>query len=279
MRRTVLGVLLFFTCPMMGVAAEQTNGPVYLNWEFWSAICAGIALALSQFPPVVTWFKPRRLLEVETLTRIVLTHRVGNPNLGLYVSIRNAGKAEVRIRRISLALKRDDVDLGVFPGQNYYETMTSKETTLLVAFTLKSGDIWAHTLNFLNVFDRATDKWYRQSESKLRDNIQMKLAARNEVDPKAQAWIEGDPELVQPFLTFLDKTFAWLPGEYLVNLTIATEHSPTAVVKKFRFTLYESDSNDLRSAVDDYKYGAGITWDRVDKQSSFMIPIVPVDQN
>jgi hypothetical protein len=278
MPKFALGTILFLLCTV-AIAAEdvQHRTPVYFNWEFWSAICAGFALVLSQFPPVVTWFKPRRLLEVETLSRIVLTHKIGNPNLGLYVSVRNGGKSDVRVRSMTLAVKRDDVDLGVFPAQNYYETMTSKETTLFVAFTIKPGDIWAHTINFLRIFDRTTEKWYRQSESRVRENIQKKIAARIEGEPKTL--VEVDPELLQPFQTYFDKNFAWFPGEYLVNLTIATEHSPTAVTKKFRFTLYESDSNDLRSVIDDYKYGAGITWDRKDKTTAFLVPLVPVDQD
>jgi hypothetical protein len=280
MRRVALGILAFFVCSVAVAAEEAHRSPVYLNWEFWSAICAGLALVLSQFPPVATWLKPRRLLEVETLSRIVITHKIGNPNLGLYVSVRNGGKSDVRVRSMNLAVKRDEVDLGTFPAQNYYETMTSKETTLFVAFSIKPGETWAHTVNFLRIFDRGTEKWYRQSESKLRENIQTKIAARDASIPeKPKTLIEAEPELVQPFLTFFDKNFAWFPGEYFVNLTISTDYSPTAVVKKFRFTLYESDSNDLRSLADDYKYAAGINWDRKDRSTAFFIPIVPVDQD
>jgi hypothetical protein len=176
-------------------------------------------------------------------------------------------------------VKRDDIDLGAFPGHSYYETMASKETTLFVAFTLKPGETWGHTINFLRIFDRTTEKWYRQSESKLRENIQKKIELRDALLEKNERknLIEADPEFMQPFLTFFDKNFAWLPGEYLVNLAIGTEDS-TVVKKTFRFTLFESDSNDQRAAADDFKYGAGINWLRDDRTTLFFIPIVPVDQ-
>jgi hypothetical protein len=275
MQKIALGCLLFLVCSV-GLAAGEAQ-PSPLNWQFLSAICAVLALVLSQFPPVMTWFKPSRLLDVETLSRVAITHKIGNPNLGLYLSVRNAGKSEVRIRSITLALRRDDVDVGGFPAHSYYETMTSKENTLFVAFTVKPGDTWAHTINFLRIFDRTTEKWYRQSESKLRADIQEKIAARDESQPKID--IEAEPELVRPFLTYFDKNFAWLPGEYFVNLTIATDYSSTAVTKKFRFTLYESDSDDLRGLAEDYKYGAGINWERKGKATVSFIPIALVDQD
>ncbi len=179
---------------------------------------------LSQFPPVLTWFKPRRLLEVETLSRIVITHKIGNPNLGLYVSIRNGGKSDVRIRSVSLAVKRDDVDLGIFPAQSYFETMTTKESTLFVAFTLKPGETWGHTINFLRIFDRTTEKWYRQCESTLKENLRKKIELRDALheEGETKTMVEVDPEFVQPFQSYFEKNFAWLPGEYLVNLTIAS---------------------------------------------------------
>ncbi len=40
MHKVVLSILLFFVFTV-GVAAEELHrSPVYLNWEFWSAICA-----------------------------------------------------------------------------------------------------------------------------------------------------------------------------------------------------------------------------------------------
>jgi len=35
--------------------------PAYLDWKFWSAIVALLALVLSQLPPLHLWFRPRRL--------------------------------------------------------------------------------------------------------------------------------------------------------------------------------------------------------------------------
>lgn len=275
MKRVMLISLLCPLCAIASASEGTHQSPVYLNWEFWSAIFAGIAIALSQFPPVVSWFKPARRLDVETLSRIVVTHKIGNPNLGLYISIRNSGRSDTRIRAMNLRVERDHVALGDYPSQNYFESMTSKESTLLVAFTVKPGEIWAHTVNFLKEFDRTTEKWYRQSESALREDIRVKVAARATDAPKVM--VEADPELIQPFIRFFEQHFVWLPGEYLVQLTIATDHATSAVTKNFRFTLFESDSGDLRAAVDDYKYGAGISWDRSDKKNAFLIPIVPVD--
>lgn len=143
-----------------------TPSPIYLDWQFWSALAALLALALSQLPPVHLWFRPRRL-DVEVHSRIQVTHKVGNPNVGMYVSVRNTGGRELRIRAMRLYVSRDDKPLGMLPAQNYFETPSSQSSVLFLPFSVKPGETWAHGTNFLQLFDRATEKLYRESESAL----------------------------------------------------------------------------------------------------------------
>ena len=258
MRRIVAGCSLLLIAAVAVAADNASQKPFYEDWEFWSAVWAGIAIFLSQLPPVIKWFRPRRRLDVEMHSRITVTDKIGNPNIGIYVSVSNAGQVDARIRSMQVAIQRDGTELGTFPAQNYYETLTSKNTVLLTTFTLKASETWAHTINFLRYFDRATEKWYRQCESALREDIQGKIAQR---DPNAaKTLVEARPELVKPFVDFFEKTFVWTPGEYTVEFTLMTDYSPSNVRKRFRFTLFESDTAQLRSYVDSYKYAAGITW-------------------
>ncbi len=163
--------------------------PFYADWQFWSAIAAVIAIVLSQLPPVRLWFRPRRL-EVEVHSRVQITHKVGNPNLGMYVSVRNTGGRELRVRSLQISLSRDGTSLGSLPAQNYFETASSQSTVLFVPFSLKPGETWAHGTNFLHLFDRATEKLYRASESFLGAEIRRKLDARPENDKRA---VVADP--------------------------------------------------------------------------------------
>jgi len=260
---------LFQNLAAKGECVPTTPAPVYFDWQFWSAVLALLALALSQLPPVHLWFRPRRL-DVEVHSRLQVTHKVGNPNVGMYVGIRNTGGRELRIRATSLVVSREGTSLGTLPAQNYFETPSSQSSVLFVPFSLKPGETWAHGANFLQLFDRATEKQYRESESALGSDIRRKLAARAEGDKQA---VEAEPHLVKPFLDLFERLFVWLPGEYVVELKVDAEPGATSFSKKYRFTLYESDSQELKSQIEDYPYGGGLSYN-VDRHAGAFVPLV-----
>lgn len=245
-----------------------TPTSLYLDWQFWAAVVAWLALALSQLPPVVLWFRPRRL-EVEVHSRIQVTHKVGNPNVSMFVSIRNTGGRELRIRSLRIVLTRDNNPLIAFPAQHYFESPSSQSSVLFVPFTLKPGDTWAHGTNFLNFFDRATEKLYRESESKLGADIRKKLDARAEGDHNL---VIDEPELVAPFMGLFHQLFIWQPGEYVAKLIVDAEPGSASFSRKYRFTLYESDSAELRTHTDDYKFGGGVSYN-IDKHAGVFVPL------
>jgi hypothetical protein len=151
-----------------------SSTPIYYDWQFWSAVVAVLAVILSQVPPIRLWFRPRRL-EVEVHSRLQITHKVGNPNVGMFVSVRNTGGRELRIKSLKLALIRDGLHLSPLPAQNYFENPSSTSSVLFVPFSLKPSETWAHGVNFLNFFDRAAEKLYRERESALAMDIRKKF--------------------------------------------------------------------------------------------------------
>ncbi|MDP2024708.1 hypothetical protein [Sulfuriferula sp.] len=242
--------------------------PPYLDWTFWAVVVSFVAIVLSQLPPVLLWFRPRRL-DVEVHSRIQITHKVGNPNVGMYVSIRNTGGRELRIRSLRLELTRDSKPLLTLAAQNYFETPSSQSSVLFVPFSLKPSESWGHGVNFLNLFDRATEKLYRESESALGTDIRAKLQARPEDDKRA---VIAAPELVEPFLELFEKLFSWQPGEYVVELIVEAEAVSASYSKKYRFTLYESDAAELKSHTEDYRFGGGLSYS-IDKHVGVFVPL------
>jgi hypothetical protein len=242
--------------------------PFYLDWTFWAVIVSFVAIILSQLPPVLLWFRPRHL-DVEVHSSIQVTHKVGNPNVGMYVSVRNTGGRELRIRSLKLGLTRDNNPLLTLVGQNYFETPSSLSAVLLVPFTLKPNECWGHRVNFWNQFDRATERLYRESESALIADIRAKLQSKPENDKDI---VIAEPELVVSFLNLFEKMFLWLPGEYVVELIVDAQVASASCSKKFRFTLYESDTAELKSHTADYKAGGGISYN-VDKHAGLSVPL------
>lgn len=242
--------------------------PFYFDWTFWAVVVALAALVLSQLPPVHLLLQPRRL-EVEVHSRIQVTHHVGNPNIGLVVSISNTGGRELRVRRILMRLQRDGTELGAFGAQNYFESPSSQSSVLFVPFSLKPGQHWSHAVNFLNFFDRQTEKAYRASQQALNSDISQKLAARDKDQERA---VVAEPVFVAPFLALFQKLFVWQPGEYVFTLTVEAEPGSATYSKRYRFTLYESDTAELVKHTEDYKFGGGISYN-VPRHAGVFVPI------
>jgi hypothetical protein len=242
--------------------------PLYLDWTFWAAVWALVAVVLSQLPPIHLLLRPKRL-DVEVHSRIGVTHKVGNPNASVVVSIRNTGGRELRIRGLSLDVARDGNALMTLPAQNYYETPSSQSSVLFVPFSLKPGETWAHSVAFLNLFDRLTEKQFREDQSALDSDIRRKIRARTEDDKNA---VVAEQSLVQPFLKLFERLFVWLPGEYVVELRVNAEPGSASYSKKYRFTLYESDTAELRSHLEDFPYGGGLTYN-VERHVGVNIPL------
>lgn len=242
--------------------------PFYFDWQFWGAVVAMLALVLSQLPPVLLWFRPRKL-DVEVHSRIQVTHKVGNPNIGMYVSLSNTGGRVLRIRSFRVQISRDGNSLCSLPAQNYFETPSATASVLFVPFTLRPGEIWGHGTNFLNFFDRATEKLYRESEASLLSDIRNKIKAKPKDD---EALVIAEPNLVVPFQRLFDELFIWIPGEYTIELVVEADPGSASFRSKYRFTLFESDSEELRSHTEDYKNGGGISYS-VNKHAGVFVPL------
>jgi hypothetical protein len=242
--------------------------PFYLDWTFWAAIWALVAIVLSQLPPIHLLLRPKRL-EVEVHSRIGVMHKVGNPNASIVVSLRNTGGRELRIRGLTLDVVRDGKPLLTLPAQNYFELPSSQSSVLFVPFTLKPGETWAHSVVFLNFFDRLTEKQFREDLSALDSDIRRKLAVRPAEDKRA---VSAESALVQPFNALFENLFVWLPGEYIVKLMVNAEPGSASFSKKYRFTLYESDTADLRQHKEDYQFGGGLAYN-LERHVGLQIPL------
>ena len=228
--------------------------PFYQDWKFWSVVMSSVAILLSQLPPIRLWLKPRRV-KVDVYSRMQITHKVGNPNVGLHISLANNGGRSLQVRGLAIHIQRDGKQIVSLPAQNYFEKLSDLTNVLLVPFQLKPDENWSHIVNFLNFFDRPTEKIYRTSEASLRDDIQKKLKTKA---PEDKNPVKADQNFQEPFMQLFQKLFIWEPGEYVFELTVDTEPSSATYAKKYRFTLFESDTSELKKYTEDYPYGAGI---------------------
>lgn len=253
---------------MPNLPTPTVSTPFYLDWTFWAVVVASVALLLSQLPPIRLWFKPARL-KVEIHGRANISHQIGNPNIGLHVSLGNTGGRELNINSINIKLSRDGRHLVSLPIQSYFEKPTDQTSVLFVPLLLKPGERWLHGANFLNFFERNDEKLFRKSRAALRENIEEKRRQGDEGDGKA---VKAEPELVAPFLQLFQRLYRWNPGEYVIELAINVSPNPKLKVEQYHFTLFESDEYWLEKHTDDYKYGASVYFD-TDEHSGVLIPL------
>lgn len=230
--------------------------PLYLDWQFWTAIVALLAVVLSQLPPLHLLIKPRRL-EVEVYSRALVTHFVGSPNISLVLSIRNTGGRELRVKSMEMQILRDGKLATTLPAQGYFETPSAQTAVLFVPFGIRPNENWTHSVNFFSLFDRHTEKNFREKKAILQDDIAKKLQIRPQGNSDL---VVADPDHVQPFMDLFHAFFVWRPGEYVITLSVKAEPPSASVAKMYRFTLFESDTAEMTEYTEGYKYGAGINY-------------------
>ncbi|MGF6410987.1 hypothetical protein [Paraburkholderia sp. MM5482-R1] len=230
----------------------MSDKPFYADMGFYQWVIALAALALSQLPPVRLWFKRARLA-VECFDKIVLDEEVGLPNTQWHLSVTNTGGREVRIQKITLTVTRGQ-DRVEMTARGYFEKLSDPRATLLTPFRLKAGEEWSHGVTLSLTATREARQTYSAAAKALKDDITAKRATLQTNHPD----VEADQRVVQPLFALFDASFFWRAGEYEITLRIAT-NTPTAdIARTFRFTLFESESDQLRAHREQLKFGNGV---------------------
>lgn len=260
---------------MLGYGIEvftimQTEAiPLYLDWSFWAVIVAFIAVILSQIPPIKELLK-RAKLDLEVYSKISITHKVGNPNLQLHLIISNIGGRNIRIKDICVSLSRDGRELVSLPAQNFLQNQNDQNTLLFTTFSLAPHQEWAHITNFLNFFDRVEEKKYQDIEGEMIADFRAKAKG---LDVEKRVSIEHPEDLVSRAFDFFNSKFIWQSGEYQMNINVMTSNDVANIAKQFRFTVFETHTEQLKAITEQYKIGGGIYRTPEKVQMSVILPI------
>lgn len=238
-------------------AGQAVQIPFYFDWKFWSVVASVAAIILSQLPPLHILFRRARL-NIEVYSRMALMHKVGNPSAQIHLIVSNAGGKDVRIKGIELHFQRmDSEDRFTLPAQGYLQHPNDNNAVLLTPFSLKPNHEWGHIVNCFKILPRKEEKEYRELETNLRNHIWAKLRDL----PPDSAPVPADEEYVEPIVKSFQDKFTWHSGEYELTVEIRTEPAKSSIKKKYRITLFESDSKELEDYCEDYKFGWGVFLD------------------
>jgi hypothetical protein len=141
-------------------------------------------------------------------------------------------------------------------GVSYFLRPEDTSPVLLVPFTIRPGEEWGHIVTFQRLLERQQGRRVAELRTALRRDIGAKVDARRGTPAEARGLVAADPQNVEPLLAEFRQTFVWQPGEYRVEVLVRASEGAD-VTNLSRFTLFESDTEELRSYTDDYKYGFG----------------------
>lgn len=236
------------------IASAVSATPFYRDWTFWSSAIAFVALAFSVGPLIWKWLRPPKL-ELHLYDRIALTHKVGNPNLQAHFIVRNVGGREVRVTSVTASITRDGGLPSTLPALNWQ--IGPGQTLVFTPFTLRSRDQWANLLNFIAPWGRENEQRYRRLQYALQTDIDQKAAQRPPANNNQL--VEADPTLVAPLIEmYQNNNNRWQAGQYELAIVVTTPLKRVRAEQRYRFTLFETDAEELRLLTEDYKWGFGI---------------------
>ena len=212
----------------------------------------------------------RPKLDLEVNDRIWISHNAGNPNVSVFMSLSNVGNRDVSIKSIQMLVSPSDGQQFELPAKSFYPSLTDEKWVIFSRFKLYAGTQWDHTTIFWKPFSRNNEFLYRQLSSAIKDDISKKKG-----QPEFEKiLVEAEQKNVDSFVKFFDERFKWQRGEYTLTLTVVTDRDDVTASKKFRFTLFDSDVNQLRAYADKYRYGVGVYYFNREIQAPLDIPIV-----
>lgn len=220
-------------------------------WTAVTAVAAVAAIVLSQLPPLKTFLK-RAKIKIQTHNRISITDVMGNPNVNLFVQLMNAGGRAVRVTSMRLELKADEVTL-TLPAQGFWSQDLTRNF-LFTPFTFLPTQEWAGTVNFFVPWPMIDEKAAKQISRDMRNDI----AAKKIAAPNPNELVEADKAIVERALSFYRRSNKWHPNDYAAKLVVTVEPARASTSREFRFTLFESDTQDLADRTLRYKYGLGV---------------------
>jgi len=156
-----------------------------------------------------------------------------------------------------LELFPDDGTTISLPAQTYARPDGAPGNFLFTPFSLEPDKQWTNFIAFFAPLSMNDERSSRQVIKDLRADIRAKIRNLSKEARDRDEFVEGDAKLVEKLQEFFRSHRKWRPGEYTAALKILCEPERASQVRKFRFTLFEADIQDLDERAARYKFGAG----------------------
>lgn len=244
--------------------------PFYQDWTFWSFVAAAIAIVLSQIPPISKLIS-RPKLEFDLYGNLGISQEKGYPNVAATLGIRNTGAVPIRVGLINVQLLRGGKELAVLTALNYLPTPESKQTVFLAPITIQPHSEWIHQVVFFEKLTQSDNKALGQLAADAKADIVKKTEAQRAKNPSKNSVVQLSPELKERIKRLHDSKFIWKAGEFEFEISLEIDKIKEAK-KRYRFTLFESDINQMSEELKRADIGAGIAFPDQSKSSIVVMP-------
>ncbi len=224
-------------------------------WGFGLSI---VSLALSQLPPIKTWFSAPHV-SAEVASRTGVFNAFGAVGYQLYVSLRNDGNRAASVTGLRLRVKRPDGQELLVPAEAYMRFVGGQGGSQVFPVTsigMPSGGTWTETVMFRRPLTPEEDS----RAGRLKVNIAQSIfegQQRGDGRHNPNGWAVADAALVREAELLFQKTELSI-GSYELAL-MADVNGRESVLKRLSLVIYDYHLLTLSSQMSDLKYGAGIT--------------------
>ncbi|KQN56366.1 hypothetical protein ASE99_10130 [Serratia sp. Leaf51] len=239
-------------------------------WVAASAIAAFLAIFLSQIPPVRT-FIGRKKPNITTSRILSISHLLGVPSAQLYINLENVSPKPLRIRNISLKIKKLGSSEIELPAFGFFDRPELAYQTAFAPLTIKPNAEWAKNINFFVPLQGDAEQKYKEISYGIRNNLNMKRGAIDSSLPVPLESLIVDDELINTADLLYKTNRYWVTGDYEVTLIITTDSSKTFVEKKFTFLLNSIEIQELDAVAERYKYGNSFS---APENNSYVFPML-----
>lgn len=227
--------------------------PFYQNADVWIALFTFLAIILSQLPPIKLWFKKGKL-ELDVYSKGFLNHSLGSPLIQLHLIINNVGVKAVKIKKITTDIYVDDSLITSLSALNYVPNPSDNKTVILPTFNIEAKSEWSNITNFQQLLKREEEK-IRRDISLI---IQKKVSENTDTEQKEAVTVKN--KVVKPLHKIFKENFIWEASRYKIDINIETDDIKTNLSKTIYFTIFETQSNELKAHQDGYSSGDTVYW-------------------
>jgi len=243
-----------------------------------SLVVAVIALVLSQFPPIPSYFASPHISF--TAKGLHIKHSLGLLSLTPYLHINNSGKARSTISKIELILaKQNHLSFRrTLFAQFYYlepSTLALNQAPTPIPFSniaIPSGETWGAYVDFHKSLSNAEKIQFADISEKVNEEIQ---AGFSNKPPSVKELVKISDDLFGKIKSISDEQLeSFQVGQYTLRFNLFDDSNSEIVAKKcYSFAVFEHHLNIIRTITDQYQTGAGILF-MTPAQKGFYVDLV-----